>query len=334
MTTQSEAPAKPAAPVSPERSRYPRARRVAGRVAVAFGQLAAASVIVFLMTSLLPGDTADVVLGPDATAEQIATVRVQLGLDRPLPERFADWAGGLLTGDLGKSLVTGQPVTTEMGTRLASTAVLAGLAMAVLVPIALSAGVVAGRRPGSGIDRMLTGGLAAAQAAPEFALGLVLVAVFSLQLGWLPATAGGGSFTGPAVLVLPVVVLAVHQVGRLARQVRIGVVETDRSDHVLHLRRHGLPERVVLWRHVLPGAVLPSIQQLARIVDHLLSGVVVVEALFALPGIGAGFVEAVQSRDLPVVQGYALVYAATTVMINLAADLVSARLVPHREVLS
>ena len=169
---------------------------------------------------------------------------------------------------------------------------------------------------------------------PEFALGLVLVGLFALQLGWLPATAAGGTFLGPQVFVLPVVVLVANQLGRLARQIRVGVVATDRSEHVVHLRRLGLPERVVLWRHVLPGAALPAIQQLARIVDGLLGGTLVVEALFALPGVGSGFVDAVQARDLPLVQGYALLYAATTIVVNLVADLVSARLLPHREVLS
>lgn len=308
------------------------AGRVGWRLGTAAGQVVAVVVIVFVLTTALPGDTAEIVLGPDATPEQVATLRDQLGLDRPPLERFADWAGGLLTGDLGRSLVTGQPVATELATRLGSTVLLAGLALLVLVPLAVLAGVVAGRRPGTAGDRALTGTLAATQAVPEFALGLVLVAVFALQLAWLPATGGGGALITPAVLVLPVVVLVVHQLGRLARQIRIGVVETDAAPHVVHLRRLGLPEPVVLTRHVLPGAVLPSVQQLARITDGLLGGVVVVEALFALPGVGAGFVEAVEANDLPLVQGYALHFALTTIVVNLVADLVTARLTPYREV--
>ncbi|TCK22845.1 ABC transporter permease [Pseudonocardia endophytica] len=304
------------------------------RLAVALAQFAAVSVIVFLLTSSLPGDAAEIVLGRDATAEQIATLRAQLGLDRPLTERFVSWLGGLVQGDLGTSLVTGRPVVDEVGDRLGVTALLTVVSLAVLVPLALAAGTVAGRRPGSTVDRGLTGLLVGLQAVPEFALGLVLVGVFALQLAWLPATAAGGAFLGPAVLVLPVVVLVANQLGRLARQIRVGVVATDTAEHVVHLRRLGLPERTVLLRHVLPGAALPSIQQLARIVDSLLGGVVVVEALFALPGVGSGFVEAVGARDLPVVQGYALLYAATTIGVNLVADLVSARLTPQRAVLA
>lgn len=314
-------------------ARRVRGRAVAVRVAVAAAQLAAVWVVVFLLTSSLPGDAAEIVLGRDATAEQVATLRAQLGLDRPLLERFTDQLVALAHGDLGSSLVTGRPVAAELGDRIGVTALLAGVAIVVLVPLALAAGTVAGRRPGSGVDRGLTGLLVGLQAVPEFALGLVLVGVFSLQLAWLPATAAGGAFLTPAVLVLPVVVLVANQLGRLARQIRVGVVTTDRAEHVVHLRRLGLAERTVLLRHVLPGAALPSIQQLARIVDSLLGGVVVVEALFAIPGVGSGFVDAVGARDLPVVQGYAILYAATTIGVNLVADLVSARLTPHRDVL-
>lgn len=303
-------------------------RAVAVRTFVALAQFAAVAVLVFALTTLLPGDAAEIVLGRDATADQVATLRARLGGDAPLPDRFLRWVGGLVHGDLGTSLVTGQPVDAELAARLGPTALLTTWTLVVLVPLALGAGVVAGRNPGARVDRVLTGGLVAAQAVPEFALGLVLAGVFAVQLGWLPATAAGGAFTGAAVLVLPVVVLVANQAGRLARQIRVGVLHVDRAEYVGALRRLGLSERVLLWRHVLPGAVLPSVQQLARIVDGLLGGTVVVEALFALPGIGSGFLAAVSARDLPLVQGYALLYAAITIGVNLVADLVSARLAP------
>lgn len=305
-----------------------------GRIAVAFAQLVAASVIVFVLGAMLPGDTAEIVLGQQATSAQIATLRNQLGLDHPVLERFGDWVAGVFTGDLGRSLVTGVPVADELAGRLASTATLGLLALVVIVPLAIIAGVVAGRRPGSVLDRTIMALCAAGQAIPEFALGLIMVGVFAVGLGWLPATGAGGSLGGPVVLVLPVAVLVINQLGRLARQIRIGVVDTERAEHIVHLRRLGLGERVVLWRHVLPAAVLPSIQQLARVIDGLLAGVVVVEALFALPGVGAGFVTAVGAHDLPLVQGYTLLFATTTVVVNLLADLVSDRLLPDRELLS
>ncbi|BBG04940.1 peptide/nickel transport system permease protein [Pseudonocardia autotrophica] len=306
-------------------------RRAVRRIGVAGVALGVASVLVFALTALLPGETAEIVLGPDATDEQVQRLRAELGTDRPAVERFAGWAAGLVRGDLGNSLVTGRPVLEELTHRLGATVLLGGTALLVTVPLAVGIGVLAGRRPGRPVDRVSTGVVAALQAAPEFALGLLLVGLFSLQLGWLPATAGGGSLLTPAVLVLPVAVLVVSQLGRLSRQVRLGVVQADRSPHVTHLRRLGLTERVVLTRHVLPGGIAPALQQLARVSDGMLSGVVVVEALFALPGVGAGFVRAVQLRDVPLVQGYALLFAATTIVVNLMVDLVSARLTPVRE---
>ena len=328
MTTTPTAPAE--ATTGSPRRRLPGATAL-GRVAVALAQLAAVTVIVFALTTLLPGDTATALAGPDATDAQIAALRAELDLDRPLPERFLEWVGGLLTGDLGTSLVTGREVTDVLAEEIGNTGTLALCAALVLLPLAVGAGVVAGRRPGSLVDRGLTAVMVVGQAVPEFALGVVLVAVFSLQLGLLPATAAGGGGLDPTLLVLPVAVLVIAQLGRLARQIRIGVVETDRAEHVVHLRRLGLGESTVLARHVVPGAVVPAIQQLARVVDGFVSGVVVVEALFAISGIGAGFVEAVQTQDLPLVQAYALVLAATTIGVNLAADLVTARLVPQRE---
>ncbi|GAA4879945.1 ABC transporter permease [Pseudonocardia benzenivorans] len=306
--------------------------RAGMRVGLALLQLVAVSVGVFVLTTFLPGDTAEVVLGPLATPEQIEVLRGQLGLDRPVWAQFADWVGGLVHGDLGRSIATGRPVVDDIGSRLGLTVVLALLAVVVLVPLVVVLGLYGGRHPGSPADRLITAATTVAHAVPDFALGLLLVALFALQLGWLPATAAGSvglsGLTAP-MLVLPVAILVSNQLGRLARQVRIGVVEADAAEHVAHLRRLGLAERTVLLRHVLPAGVVPSLQQFARTVDGLLGGVLVVEALFALPGLGSGFVAAVQTRDLPVVQAYALLFAATTVVVNLVADLASARLVPQ-----
>lgn len=306
------------------------------RLAVAALQLAAVAVTVFALTSLLPGDTAVVVLGEHATDEQIAVLREQLQLDRPVWERFLDWLGGAVQGDLGTSLLTGMPVADEIARGFATTTVLALLALAVVVPLAVAVGVTTGIRRGSRLDRALNSAIVLLDSVPEFALALLLVALFSLRLGWLPATAAGASgwelLAQPAVLVLPVGVLVCKQLCTLARQIRIGVAEADGADYALHVRLHGLPERTVLFRHVLPNGLAPAVQQLARAVDGLLGGVVVVEAVFALPGMGSGFIGAVMARDLPAVQGYALVFAITTITLNLVADVVSHRLVPQREV--
>lgn len=308
------------------------------RLATGVLQIAVVAVAVFFLTSSLPGDTAAVVLGEHATEQQVAALREQLGLDRPLGERFLDWVAGIARGDLGTSLLTGEPVTEAVAGGLTNTVLLAACTLALVIPLAVLIGLASGVRPGSRTDRALNSTVVLLNSIPEFALGLLLVALFSLQAGWLPATAAGLSGRSlveqPAVLVLPIAVLVCKQLCALARQVRIGVVAATHAEYATHMRMLGMRERTVLFRHVLPNAIGPSVQQLARTVDGLLGGVVIVEALFALPGVGSEFVEAVKARDLPVVQGCALVFVLTTVLVNVLADVASRRLVPQREVLA
>ncbi|NHD18715.1 MULTISPECIES: ABC transporter permease [unclassified Actinopolyspora] len=306
------------------------------RIAVALLQVLGVAVLVFALGASLPGDTAVVILGKHGTPEQMAELRERLDLDEPLPTRFLEWFGGLAHGDLGTSLLTGKPVIEEIADGLATTVVLTSVALGFTLPLALALGVLTGLRRGSPLDRAVNSIVVVLDSVPEFALGLLLVGLFSLQLGWLPATAAGISgfslLAYPAVLVLPVMVLVCKQLCALARQIRIGVAEADTAEYTSHARMHGLPERIVLFRHVLPNAAGTAVQQLARTVDGLLGGVVVVEALFALPGLGSGFVDAVMTRDLPTVQGYTLIFAITTVTVNLLADIAARQLVPQREV--
>ncbi|MFD5090357.1 ABC transporter permease [Amycolatopsis thailandensis] len=292
-------------------------------------------VATFAVTALLPGDAASVVLGEQATDEQVATVRHQLGLDQPLLDRFGHWLSGLATGDLGRSLVTGAPVTDEIARRFTATAVLAGVTVLVLVPLALGVGVACGVREGSRTDRILTAVTLFLHSIPEFVLGLLLVAGFAVYTGLLPATAAGTDLTErPEVLVLPVIVLVGRQLSDVARQIRVGVAEQTRGQVADHLRLLGLRERTVVLKHLLPAAAAPAVQQLARAVEGLLTGTVIVESLFAITGMGTGFVEAVQNRDIPQVQGYVLVFAGVVVLGNLVADLVAHRLTPRRELVT
>lgn len=310
-------------------------RYVGARIAIALLQVAIVGLGVFTLTAILPGDTAVVVLGENFSEDTAATLRQQMGLDRPPHERFLEWAVGVLHGDFGRSLLTGVPVSEEIGDGLATTALLATLTLLVVIPLAAMIGIVSGLREGSRVDRALNTAILVLNAIPEFALGLVLIGVFSVTLGWLPATASGLSGSSvmayPAVLLLPVVVLASKRISMLARQVRVGVMQATKSEYATHARMLGLAERTVVLKHVLPNAVAPALQQLARTVAGLLGGVVIVEALFAMPGMGSGFVDAVKARDLPLVQGYALVFALVTVTANLIIDLVVHRLVPQRE---
>ncbi|MGA5170032.1 MULTISPECIES: ABC transporter permease [Streptomyces] len=307
------------------------------RLALGGVQLALLTVLVFLLTSLLPGDAADVRNDEDATPEQVAALREQLGLDRPALERFTDWAGGVLTGDLGTSLVSGGPVLDVLAGSAGITLLLAAVTLAVVVPLAVLLGIASGLREGGRLDRAVTSVTLALNAVPDFVLALLLVAGLSLRLGWLPATwVGVGAadlIARPALLVLPVGVVAARMICLLSRQVRAGMVTVLRAGYVTQARRLGVPRRTLLLRHVLPNAAVPGIQELARVGDNLVGGVLIVEAVFAIPGVATALVDAVEARDVPTVQGLALVVAAAALLFSLAADLVSHRLVPRTEVL-
>lgn len=293
-------------------------------------------VAVFSISSLLPGDAADVLRGELGTPEQVEALRVRLGLDEPAWVRFWHWFGGLLTGDLGRSLTTGLPVSGDLGRRTGVTLLLGVPALLLVTVLAPLLGTVCGLREGSRLDRVLNSAAVVLHAVPEFVLGLLLVASLSLAAGLLPATAVGMDTATlsaqPAVLVLPVTVLTARHLCDLARQIRVGVVAQRHSAVAAHLRLLGMRERTVVLRHVLPGALGPAAQQFARCVEGLLSGAVLVEAVFGFRGLGSGFVEAVQNRDLPQVQTYALLFAGIAVLVNLAADLAAHRLAPRREV--
>ncbi|MDT0381339.1 ABC transporter permease [Streptomyces sp. DSM 42041] len=307
------------------------------RLALGVVQLALLAVLVFALTSLLPGDAADVRNNEDATPEQVQALREQLQLDRPPLERFGDWVHGVLTGDLGTSLVSGGPVLDVLAGSAAVTLVLAAVTLAVVVPLAVLLGVLSGLREGGRLDRAVTSLTLTLNSVPDFVLALLLVAGLSLRLGWLPATwVGVGAaelLVQPALLVLPVTVVAARMICLLSRQVRAGMVTVLQAGYVAQARRLGVPRRTLLLRHVLPNAAVPGIQELARVGDNLVGGVLIVEAVFAIPGVATAMVSAVEARDVPTVQGLALVLAVAALLFSLAADLVCHRLVPRTEVL-
>ncbi|AEN12106.1 MULTISPECIES: ABC transporter permease [unclassified Streptomyces] len=292
-------------------------------------------VAVFAVGALLPGDTADVLRGELGTPEQVAALRTRLGLDEPAWSRFGHWLGGLFTGHLGNSLTTGLPVGDDIGRRIGVTLLLGVPALVLVTVLAPLLGTVSGLREGSRLDRTLNAATVVLHAVPEFVLGLLLVASVSLAAGLLPATAIGmdteALLAQPAVLVLPVTVLTARHLCDLARQIRAGVAAGRHGAVAAHLRLLGVRERTVVLRHVLPGALGPAAQQFARCVEGLLGGAVLVEAVFGFRGLGDGFVEAVQNRDLPQVQTYALLFAGTAVAVNLIGDLAAHRLAPRRE---
>ncbi|MGW1345795.1 ABC transporter permease [Kribbella sp. NPDC002412] len=306
----------------------------AHRAALAVVQLAVLSVLVFVLTALLPGDAAEMRFTETLTPEQVDRMRAQLGLDQPAVERFTHWFGNVLTGDLGTSLISGGPVIDIVKASVGATLVLTLATLAVVVPLAVALGIVMGTRENGRLDRAITSVTLALSAIPDFVIAVLLVAVFSLKLGWLPATwIGGDLLASPVLLVLPVAVLLGRTVCLLSRQVRAGTITALQAEYVVQARRLGVPRRRLLLRHVLPNAAVPGVQELARTGDTLLGGVLVVEAIFAIPGFATALVDGVETRDVPVVQGLTLVLAVAALVINLGADLVCNRLVPRTELL-
>lgn len=304
----------------------------ARRLLLAGAQTAAVVLLVFALTEALPGDAAVALAGDQPDPERIEAVRAALHLDRPRLERLLDWSAGLFHGDLGVSLTSGRPVSTYLADGFGPTLLLAVPTVILLVPAAVGLGVLAARHEGRAADRIVSAVTLGLYAVPEFALGVLLVTVFALRLGWLPPTAvgyGTDLLAHPAALVLPVLVLLARPVCSLARLVRAGMTDALASPYVAQALRCGVPGARVRYAHALPNAIAPATQQLARTVDWLLCGVVVVEALFVIPGLGTVLMNAVAERDVPVVQGLAVVFGLATVLLNLGADLVTRRLAPR-----
>lgn len=305
-------------------------RYAARRLALGLVQVLAVVTVVFLLVQALPGDAAVALAGDNPDPQRIERIRVAMGLDRPPLERFGDWVAGLAHGDFGVSLISGRPVVEFLHDGLGPTLVLAVLALVLLIPLSVLLGVLAALREGGPLDRAVTTVTVGLHSIPEFALAVVLIAVFGVQLRWLPPTAVGADLLGqPAVLVLPLVVLVARPLCSISRLVRAGMIDALASDHVRHARRLGIGVTRVRFAHALPTALAPAVQQVARTTDWLLGGVIVVEAVFVIPGLGTILVDAVAGRDLPVVQGLAVVFAVTTVVVNLVADLLVFRLAPR-----
>jgi peptide/nickel transport system permease protein len=307
----------------------------ARRLLLGGAQTVAVVLLVFALTEALPGDAAVALAGDQPDPARIAAIREAMDLDRPAYERLADWATGLLHADFGNSLASGRPVTSYISGAFGPTLLLASLTVALLVPLGVGLGVLAARFEGRFVDRLVSSVTLGVYAVPEFAFGVLLVTVFALRLDWLPPTAvgyGTDLLGHPAALVLPVLVLLSRPVCSLSRLVRAGMIDALASPYVAQARRYGIPGARVRYAHALPNAVAPAAQQLARTVDWLLCGVIVVEALFVIPGLGTVLMNAVAERDVPVVQGLAVVFGVITVVLNLGADLVAHRFAPRAEV--
>ena len=285
------------------------------------------SVIVFGATQALPSDPARAILGRTATPDSLKALRTQLHLDRSPVGQYTHWLGGVFRGNLGNSLAArGEPVTKVLGKRLENSAFLVLLAAAVSIPLSILLGVLAARRRDGPLDHVLSLVLLGLAALPEFVVAIALVVLFGTTVfHWFPAVSllppEGAPWQHLKELVLPTVTLVLAVSPYIARIMRASMVEVLESDYVEMSRLKGMPERYVLWRHAVPNAVAPAIQVIALNLAYLAGGIVIVEFVFAYPGIGSALVDAVANRDLPIVQALAVLIAAVYVFCNLLADI-------------
>ena len=295
--------------------------------------LLVASVVVFLVIHLVPGDPALAVLGAEARPEQVAAVRQRMGLDRPLAVQYGLWLGRTLRGDLGASVINSYPVWSLIGLKVPATAALAAGALLVALLVALPLGVVAAVRQGSAVDRLAVAFSAVGLSIPTFWLGVLLILAFSLRLQWLPASGYAPLLDQPLRalrhLALPSVTLGIGMAAILTRFVRSAMLEVIRQDFVRTARAKGLAEPRVLARHVFQNAVIPVLTVVALQVGNLLGGAVVTEAIFEYPGVGQLILYAVTTKDYPVVQGALLLLVGSFVLINLLTDVAYALLDPR-----
>ena len=305
------------------------ARRVLAVVPVLF----VVAVIVFAILRAVPGDPAAVIAGDSATPEQVAALRDKLGLEKPVVTQFVIWLGGVLRGDLGESYFFRKPVAELIAQRLEPTLALGLAALSIAVSVAVPLGVVAAFRQGTWIDRAVMGLSVAGFSMPVFVLGYLLVWIFSVQLEWLPVQgyARIADGVGPFLerLLLPAVTLALVYVALVARITRTSVLEVLNEDYVRTARAKGLRERDVLTRHALRNAAVPILTVVGIGLAVLIGGAVVTESVFAIPGLGRLTVEAVLSRDFPVIQALILLFATGYVFVNLAIDIGYAVLDPR-----
>jgi ABC-type dipeptide/oligopeptide/nickel transport system permease component len=281
--------------------------------------------MVFLMIHIVPGDPALQMLGEDARVEDLAQLRHALGLDQPLGAQYARYLEGLARGDWGRSMRYSAPVLPIVLQRFPATLELSMSALAVCLAIAIPAGVFSARRRGSPADRATSFSTLLGLSVPNFALGPILILVFSIEIGWLPVSGRGGL----SHLVLPAATLGAALAAILTRMVRGSMIDELSSDYVRTARAKGITETAVLFRHAFPNALIPVITIAGLQFGSLLAGTIVTETIFSWPGIGRLAVQAIAARDYPLLQGCILIIAVSYVGVNLLTDLVYAVIDPR-----
>jgi peptide/nickel transport system permease protein len=302
------------------------------RIVLFLATLLIASVIVFAVMNILPGDAARAMLGPTATPDAVAALSHKLGLDQPVPVRYAHWVGGALRGDLGLSYAYGSPIGPLIASSLAVSAPLALMAMAFAATVGLAAGVYAADRRGRAGDAIVMGASQVGIAVPNFWLAILLVIVFAVTLRLVPA----GGFPGwqePAralgALILPAVALGAVQAAILTRVTRSALIEALNEDFMRTARAKGLSRRAALWRHALPNALTPILTIMGLQFANLIAGAIVVENVFVLPGLGRLMLQSISNRDTLVVENGVMLLALIVIGLNFIVDIACAAIDPR-----
>jgi peptide/nickel transport system permease protein len=314
-----------------DRVRSPLPRRLLRRLGLALLTLLLVSMLVFATAELLPGDLGRTILGPYASEEQVAELNEQLGEDDPAPVRYVSWLSQFVSGDWGTSAALQQPVRPLVLDRLGNSLLLALYALVLAVPAAVTLGLVAARRRGGPLDTAVSASAVSLLAMPEFVVGTILSIVFAVELGWFPVSS---AVPDDAVsffheLTLPAVVLALVLFGSLARVARAAALAALDADYTRTATLKGLPSRTVLVRHVLPNVLPPTIAAIGAHVGYLVGGIVVVETLFAYPGLGKLLLDSAQAHDLAPLEACVLATAVVVMVANLAADAAASALDPR-----
>lgn len=285
------------------------------------------TILVFIGTEILPGDVAEAVLGQSATPEAVAGLRETLGLDRPAHVRYFEWLGGFVTGDLGTSLASRADIALLIGERLANTLLLAGTAAVIVVPLSICLGLLAAMYPESLFDRTVSIGTLFLVATPEFLLGTLLVIFFAVKLQWFPAVAYVTEFRSIGhfftTMALPILTLAAALTAQMTRMTRATIVNILGSSYIEMALLKGVRRWRMIFVHALRNAIGPIANVVALNLAYLISGVVITETIFAYPGLAKLIVDAVASRDFPVVQACAMVFCAAYIIFMLLADIVA-----------
>ncbi|WP_158966905.1 ABC transporter permease [Chachezhania sediminis] len=303
------------------------ARLLAQRIALGLVLLFAASILIFVGTSLMPGDVAQEILGQSATPEALANLRAELGLNEPPLTRYISWLTGVLHGDFGTALTNNMDIATSIGKRLSNTLFLAGCAAIIAVPLAVLLGLIAVRFRDRWPDRLISTITLASISLPEFLIGYLVIYFVAVKLRWFPSMAmvydGMTLAQKLNAVALPVLVLVLVVLAHMMRMTRAAILNVMQSAYIETAELKGLKRFTIIWRHAFPNAVAPVVNVVMLNLAYLVVGVVVVEVVFVYPGMGQYMVDHVSKRDVPVVQACGMVFAFVYISLNMIADIVA-----------